>query len=178
MTSTSTVSPERSPQERRAFLRKALVLRKEDTRILPALKSLLRPEFVREASKSGVFIAYSRCDEVFAFELHTQLKEAGVAVWMDSIDILLEEDWQEAELRALARCGVMLLIVSPHALESAELRQQISQYMQAGKIVLPILHELSPLDVLKLDSDPIDFRRDNAMALQQLLSYLQTKERV
>src|SRR5262245_13208683 len=111
-------------ESRRAILRQALNKTPEDGRVQDALKQLLQPPLIRRAAKRGVFICYSRDDELFALDLTTDLREGGVRAFMDEIDIPddLSQEWGQVVGTALRGCGVLVLVLSPAALHDAEVQ--------------------------------------------------------
>lgn len=163
-----------SPQfeEKRAALRKAQTLAPEDRRIAEALSRLNTPDHIIRAAHAGVFISYARPDELFAINLTESLRSADINVWLDVTDVPDDTDWKSAILSALNTCGVMLLILSPAALRSADLRAERQQFVANGKIVIPVLHQPCDLSKLGISYPPIDFHHDYKTGLQHLLKLL------
>jgi len=59
------------------------------------------------------FFSYSRRDSDFALKLAKDLRAAGTGVWLDQLDIAAGEHWDSAIEKALAKCSVILVILSP-----------------------------------------------------------------
>lgn len=159
-------------EEKRAALRKALSLAPEDRRISEALNRLTTPHHIALAAHTGVFINYARPDELFAVNLTESLRSAGVHVWLDVTDMPDDGDWKSAILSALDTCGVMLMILSPAALQSSDLRAERQQFMANGKIILPVVYQTCDLNKLEIPLSSVDFRHDYDLGLQQLLKLL------
>ncbi len=164
-------------EEKRAALRKALSLTPEDRRISDALTRLTTPQHIAQAAEAGVFISYTRTDELFAVNLTESLRTAGINVWLDVTDVPEDVDWKSAVLSALTHSGVMLMILSPSALQSPDLRAERQQFTISGKIILPVIYQTYETDSLKVGNldvryTPIDFRQDYTSGLQQLLKLL------
>src|SRR5687768_4080119 len=84
----------RTIEQKRSMLRKAMLTRPDDPRISAALLDTLAPIYIKKAASRGVFISYHRSEEVFALDLDTGIRSAGVRVWMDTIDVADEADWR------------------------------------------------------------------------------------
>lgn len=159
-------------EEKRAALYRAYRLNPHDSRIHNALLRLISVPYSTRAAQYGVFISYVRADELFALDLRESLREAGVKAWLDMTDIPAEADWHATVDRALETCGLMLLLLSPTALKTGELRAERQQFLDVGKIVVPVLRDHCDLAALNLLHAPVDFRHDYALGLQQLLKIL------
>ena len=67
-----------------------------------------------------IIIAYAREDwESMVAPLTLALQDAGMKVWVDQYLVQGGDDWQTAIEQALQECGIMVLVVSPDALESS-----------------------------------------------------------
>ena len=60
-----------------------------------------------------VFVCYAREDESFVLPLVRQLKERGITIWMDKLNLRPGEDWDYAIDKALYECAAFLLVLSP-----------------------------------------------------------------
>jgi hypothetical protein len=162
--------------EKRSALRRALALRPGDSSISDALRSLMTPAHIRQAARSGIFIAYARADELFAIDLADSLRASGIRAWLDMTEINLETTWHGSVARALMQSGVMLLVLSPEALHSKELTGEHNWFLQTGKIILPVLHKTCDYESLQLLVPAVDFRSDFAQGAQQLIRLLTVDE--
>lgn len=162
----------RTIEQKRSMLRKAIITRPDDPRIRSALQETLAPIHIKKAASRGVFISYHRVDEVFALDLDTGLRGAGVRVWMDTIDVADEGDWRTEVVNALRGCGTMLLIISKELINDAESMNEYQYFVDTGKIVVPVLSETCDFQKLNLVVPPVDFRRDYDMAMRQLTRML------
>ena len=64
------------------------------------------------------FFSYSRQDSSFVLRLANELRAEGASVWVDQLDIIGGERWDEAVEKALQSCPRMLLVLSPAAIAS------------------------------------------------------------
>ncbi len=161
--------PNRTIEERRALLRRALTQYPDDERFLPALRDTLSIEKVQLAAKRGVFVCYHRSDEVFALELAIALREAGVSLWLDVLDVTLEDDWQLEVERALRASGVLLLIASAQAVRDADVRAQCAMFMQSGRIVVQVRYQADDKSAFSLDFAPLDYYKNPTLARNYLV---------
>lgn len=168
LTSTQT----RTLEQKRALLRRALQRNPSDLRLLAAMRETLTPPIIARAAERGVFIAYARADEIFAFELDNDLRECGLRVWMDAIDIAPQADWRRAVISALHDCGVLLMVLSPSGVEDNDVVNEWQYFNNAGKVIVPILVETCDFSRFRLLVEAVDFRRDRRSALLQLIRLL------
>lgn len=155
--------------KRRLMLYKAVQEFPDNQRIRNALIRTYARQYIQAAAESGVYIAYARNDELFALELATALRQVEVNVWLDQIDVEPHEDWKYAVRTALSRSGVMVLVLSPAAIDDDDLRSEAITFMEAGKIVIPVIHETCQTDLLQTLIPPIDFSDDFDFGLRLLL---------
>lgn len=155
--------------KRRLMLYKAIQEFPDNQRIRSAFLRTHASEHVQVASQSGVYINYNQIDDLFALELDTEIRQHNVNVWMDQIDIEPDQDWDYAVSNALNRCGVMILVLSPHAVEDEQLQQEATAFLESGKVVIPVVHEQCDYEALNLLLPPIDFSQNFSVGFQQLL---------
>jgi hypothetical protein len=126
-----------------------------------------------------VFICYARNDQNFVLELATKLKEHGVPVWIDQWDIPPSTDWDQAIDEAVDHCAHFLIVLSPAAIESREVRGELRLALDKNKPIVPVLYE--PCDIprqLRL-IQYVDYRNrgpDDATALAQVLGIMGISE--
>jgi len=155
--------------KRRLMLYKAVQEFPNNKRIRNALIRTYAKQYIQEAAKDGVYIAYARNDDLFALELDTALRQVNVNVWLDQIDIEPDQDWDYAVKTALNRSGVMILVLSPSALKDDNLHVEALTFMEAGKIVIPVVHEACDTESLQSLVPPIDFSENFEFGLRILL---------
>jgi WD40 repeat protein len=92
-------------------------------------------------AEARIFISYSRKDAaVFAAELRLTLIKEGLSVWQDIIALEGGRDWWSQIEEAVRSKSLQhfVLIVTPAALESTVVRQEVRLARQEGKTVSPI----------------------------------------
>jgi hypothetical protein len=156
-------------EQKRVLLRKALAKDPYDDRAREALQSTFTMPLIHHAAGYGVYMCYHRADEVFALDVATSLQEAHVRVWMDEMDVPeTAEDWRGAVDMALRSCGTMLLVLSPDLMRDADVLNEFRRFIEAGKIVIPVMHRACDYQKLMLILSPIDFRQNPEGGLHQL----------
>jgi TIR domain len=86
------------------------------------------------------FLSYARADTEFVVRLAKDLRQGGAGVWIDQLDIALGQRWDRAVEDALAKCAQLLVILSPIAVESTNVMDEVSLALEDGKTVVPVLH--------------------------------------
>jgi WD40 repeat protein len=91
-----------------------------------------------------VFISYSRTDEKFARRLATDLDRLGASIWIDVDDIPPGVNWSSAIQRGLDECDVLLLIMSPESMASANVADEWQYFRDEGKPIIPVMWKATP----------------------------------
>jgi uncharacterized protein YegL len=95
--------------------------------------------------KHRTFISYPRKNAEFALKLARELKSAGFDVWFDQLDIPAGARWDDEVQKALADCGIFLVILTPEAIESENVKDEIGYAIDSRKRILPVL--LKPCNI-------------------------------
>ena len=93
------------------------------------------------AKNRRTFISYSRVNKEFALKLAKELKSAGFSVWLDQLDIPTGSRWDNELEKALEECDIFLLILTPAAIASENVKDEIGYAIDNRKRILPILLE-------------------------------------
>lgn len=128
-----------------------------------------------QAASRGVFISYSRADELFALELAERLRSlCAVKVWLDITDIPEASDWRTEIRSALERCGVMLY-VWPSTEEDRDQYLERRAFRKSDKIIIPILHATSSVTAAQSQLSAINLR-ESWHDLRRLCRYLSASQ--
>lgn len=131
-------------------------------------------KIVREPTRIRVFISYSRKDTVFVDRLDVSLKARGFYTWVDRRNLEPGEDFQDAIERAIERCQVLLVILSPDAVASRNVKLEYRYALKPlGLVVIPVLYkpvEKVPYDLN--DTQWVDFQGSYEDALRNLVNTL------
>jgi hypothetical protein len=94
---------------------------------------------------SGVFVSYSSKDRLDALKVREILEERGCRVWLDVFDIVGTNALRPQLTEALRGAGVLCLLLSPTAVQSAWVREELRLARDNGVRVLPVI--LRPCDI-------------------------------
>ncbi len=128
----------------------------------------------REAPASHVFLSYSRQDADFCLRVAKDLKSVGVEAWIDQDDIPAGELWDRAVESALRAASIVVPILSPTAVSSENVLDEISYARKNRVHIIPVLYRPCDDDVpLRLHRlQYVDFTGDYDTALNQLVDRL------
>lgn len=87
------------------------------------------------------FISYSRVNKEFAGKLAKELRNDGFPVWFDLLDIPTGSRWDDEVEKALRECPIFLIILTPAAINSENVKDEIGYAIDHGKRILPVLLE-------------------------------------
>ena len=86
-----------------------------------------------------VFISYSRQNIAFAKRLARDLQDAGLDVWIDFRQIKGGDIWREEIFRGINYSEMMVVCLSPQAVESEWVRREILMAHSQHKFVVPLM---------------------------------------
>lgn len=92
------------------------------------------------ARNNHTFVCYAREDAGFVLRLASELKGGGAHVWLDQWDVPSGADWDYEIDRALYDCRHFLVILSPAAVESEEVRSELRTALDGRKRIVPMLY--------------------------------------
>jgi len=87
------------------------------------------------------FVSYARDNQDFVLRLASGLKERGVPVWLDQWDISAGGDWDRAIDMGLHECNQFVIVLSPAAVASKQVRGELQVALDEGKAIVPLLYE-------------------------------------
>ena len=125
-----------------------------------------------------VFLSYSREDFAFANRLAEDLSSAGVTAWLDKRDISPGQRWDNAVESGLTDADCVLAILSPAAVNSSNVLDEISLALETNKVIVPILYRDCAIPFRLRRVQYLDFRREYASAYQELLAVLTNEQRL
>ena len=118
------------------------------------------------------FFSYARKDKEFVLKLTTELRAVGVNLWLDQLDILGGQRWDSAIEEALKTCEGMIAVLSPEALASNNMMDEVSYALEKGKPVVPILYRSCDIPFRLRRIQYIDFTASYETGFSQLLRAL------
>ena len=86
-----------------------------------------------------IFISYSNLDLEFAMNLVKDLKKEATKTWIDKLDIKPGEPWDASIQAALTSASRLIVILSPSAVGSNNVMDEVSFALNNKKIIIPVL---------------------------------------
>ena len=90
------------------------------------------------AQSADVFLSYSREDKARVLDLAGRLRAAGVNLWIDQGSIDGAALWGESIVRALEGAKVLLLMVTPSAVNSHNVAKEVMLTSERKGHILPV----------------------------------------
>jgi hypothetical protein len=118
------------------------------------------------------FFSYSRQNSEFVKKLVTELRRAGVDVWLDQIDIAPGSRWDDSTQKALNESNGLVAILSPASVISENVMDEVSYAIGQGKKIVPIVIENCTVPFRLARYQHIDFTGNYNTAFEQLLRTL------
>jgi ribosomal protein L7/L12 len=115
-----------------------------------------------------VFISYARKDSDFARRLGQDLRAAGIDIWLDQFDIRAGELWDQAVEKALSGSAAVIVVLTPSAVASRSVLDEVSYAFDENKTVTPVLYQKCsvPLRLRRLHYS--DFTLDYGVGFDEL----------
>jgi len=124
----------------------------------------------------AAFFSYHGEDSDFALRLANDLKAAGASVWIDRLDISPGQRWDRAVEAALTNCQRMVVILSPAAVNSTNVREEVSLALEEQKTVVPLIYRDCTVPIRLRRLQYVDFRKDYDRGVKELVKILAPKQ--
>ena len=135
----------------------------------PSAGKLTRP---LQTPTQFAFLSYAREDAEFVLRLAKDLRVGGAGVWVDQLDISPGQRWDRAVEDALAKCLELVVVLSPAAVESTNVMDEVSLALEDGKTVVPVLHSQCKVPFRLRRLRYVDLSLDYKAGLDRLLETL------
>ena len=87
-----------------------------------------------------IFISYSRKDQEFVTRLASDLNEHVAFVWFDRSTIQPGQKWHDEILEGIQECKAFIVVLSPDAMESRYVREEVNKALALGKAIFPVIY--------------------------------------
>jgi len=124
-----------------------------------------------------VFFSYSRADSDFVLQLATDLRSAGVDLWIDQLDIAAGERWDRAIEDALGAAPCLLVVLSPASVASNNVMDEVSLAFDERKKIVPVLARECTIPFRLRRLQHIDFTTNFDRGLESVLKALNAPRR-
>jgi len=122
--------------------------------------------------KLKYFFSYSRKDSEFVLQLAKELRAVGANVWLDQLDILGGELWDDTVEKTLKSCKGVIAVLSPESVVSSNVMDEVSYALDNGKLVVPVLIGSCDIPLRLRRLQYIDFTADYDTGFTRLLRAL------
>jgi len=120
-----------------------------------------------------MFISYSHQDKSFARKLAGELESAGMKVWWDFDSLKGGQDWQKEIENAIKQCDFFLVTLTPDAITSEWVGNEITYANQAQKTIIPLHLKECEIPIGLIKKQYIDFEKQTQKsAIKELLGIL------
>jgi hypothetical protein len=120
------------------------------------------------------FLSYARLDQTVALRLADDLIAAGVSVWVDQYDIQPSQHWDRAVENAVRACRGVIAVLSPAAVASPNVADEVSVAIDDGKSIIPVLVERCTLPLRMTRMQYIDATIDYDAAMRRCLAAIRS----
>lgn len=125
-----------------------------------------------DAEAPKLFFSYARADSDFALRLATDLRSAGIKLWIDQLDICPGARWDQAVEGALKSCSGVLVILSPASVRSNNVLDEVSFALEENKRVVPVRRDECEIPFRLKRLQYIDFAQSYDNGLTELRAAL------
>ena len=112
------------------------------------------------SERPKVFVSYARSDSQFVLKLARDLRDAGANSWVDRFDIPVGASWDRSVQAALNACPAFLVILSPSAVDSENVMDEVSFARDKKKKIVPVLYQNCEIPLRLTRFQYIDFTAD------------------
>jgi hypothetical protein len=86
-----------------------------------------------------IFISYSRQDTEVASFIRRYLEQHGYLAWFDTHSIHVGDEWPAEIVDGIKECVLFLLVISPHAIASRQIKKEVFLASEEKKTILPLM---------------------------------------
>lgn len=120
----------------------------------------------------GVFISYNRQDHLLAKTFAQHVHELGMKPWVDFEGLIGGDQWKQGIETALRDSLVVLVLLTPEAVNSVWVRYEINRAIANGRKVIPLIIRPCTLPPELEEVQFIDFRSDTDLRFKELTKAL------
>jgi internalin A len=126
-----------------------------------------------------VFISYSHQDKSFVKKLAGELEGQGMKVWWDFDNLKGGQDWQKEIERAIKQCDFFLVALTPDAVTSEWVGNEITYASNAQKTIIPLHVKKCDIPISLIKKQYIDFEKQTRKAaIKELLGILKSENTI
>jgi hypothetical protein len=111
-----------------------------------------------DAMAKSIFVSYSHMDSELVLPVVMMLRGSVDFVFHDALVIKAGKKWRSVVQDALSTCELFAVFWCEHSAKSSEVKFEYKSGISAGKAVMPILLDSTPLPVSLRQYQWVDFR--------------------
>jgi hypothetical protein len=116
------------------------------------------------------FFSYARSDADFVLQVARALRDDGVNVWIDQLDIPSGARWDETVENALRECSCLVVVMSPASVSSQNVLDEVGYALEDRKTVVPLLLAKCTIPFRLKRIQHVDFTNGYELGYKQLLA--------
>jgi hypothetical protein len=132
----------------------------EDANISQIIEKSLR--YGKQRFIGRAFMSYSRLDQEFTLRLARELRNKGVPIWIDQLDIRAGLRWDREIEAALKVCRALIVMLTPTAVMSENVMDEVDYALEHGKKIVPVLKEKCDVPLRLRRLQQVDFTTNEA----------------
>lgn len=123
-----------------------------------------------------IIVSYARSDAEVALQLVKGLREAGANIWLDQLDILKGQPWDDAVQAAIGNANAMIVLLSQDSVASPNVKDEIAEAFDSGVRIIPVIISECKVPLRLKRIQYIDATRGDAEAITDILNALRSTE--
>ncbi|HEU5199747.1 MAG TPA: toll/interleukin-1 receptor domain-containing protein [Ktedonobacterales bacterium] len=124
----------------------------------------------------SLFISYSRTDSALVDRIEADLKARNFYVWVDRRKIEAGQNFRDELQKAIDRCQIVLVVLSPEAMASKYVRQEYGYADEQNKTIIPLNWRATKVPLTLNGIQWVDFQGNYDQGLADLLIFLSRQE--
>jgi HEAT repeat protein len=85
------------------------------------------------------YLLYHNTDVRFALQLATDLRNRGVSIFVDRLDITPQQDWNDASSTALASCCALIVVLTSECVHTSAARNTLQRMAELNRPIIPVM---------------------------------------
>ena len=123
-----------------------------------------------------VFLSYKREDQSFASKLKADLEAEGIFSWIDVNGIQPGLNWDHEVEQALKKAEIVLVLLTPDSVTSANVMDEVSYALSSKKRVIPVMVRNCEVPFRLHRRQRIDLTSDYSTGLKQLIETINNEK--
>jgi TIR domain len=123
-----------------------------------------------------LFVSYARRDLPFVRDLVEWLRSEGFDTWLDLTRLKAGQAWSPRIAEGISASSHFLVVVSPYAMRSQDVRDEVELAFQSGRTIVPLLLQQTEIPVKLAAIQWVDFRVSFHRGCEELAARLHNRD--